>query len=341
MIFHLSFNYMHKLLLIALLASPFIVILLLIFYLLNFSQPEVSYGVTFTKNYAQYELGLDWQKTYLAILDDLKVDHIRLSAYWNVTQPAEGVYDYDDLDWQVSEASKRGVKIILAVGRRLPRWPECHDPSWIGGWEKDKIATSQLAFVRKTVERYKDNPNIIYWQVENEPYLGTFGICPPLDKANFKNEIKLVKELTGKPILITDSGELSTWIPAARSGGDLLGTTMYRVVYDKRFGYFSWFLPPSTYYFKAQLVKALTGIDKIIVAELQTESWHPENTTLAKISQKEIDKSLSVEKFKNNIEYARQAGFSEIYLWGPEWWYYMKTVKGNAGYWDEAKNLWR
>ena len=40
------------------------------------------YGVTFSLPYARDTLGLDWQKAYLAVLDDLKVGHIRIPAYW-------------------------------------------------------------------------------------------------------------------------------------------------------------------------------------------------------------------------------------------------------------------
>src|SRR3990167_1992502 len=90
----------------------------------------VTWGVTFSDKYAR-DLELDWHKTYLAMLDDLRVTNVRLIAYWDEIEKAPDVFTYDDLDWQVAEANKRGVKIILVVGRRTPRWPECHDPSWL------------------------------------------------------------------------------------------------------------------------------------------------------------------------------------------------------------------
>lgn len=305
----------------------------------DFSRPTVAWGVTFSADYAEKELGLDWRETYLAILDDLKVDRLRLSAYWDVTEPEPGRYDFTDLDWQIAEAGKRNVSIILGVGRRLPRWPECHDPSWSSSTNSIELEERQLAYVKKVVERYKDNPNIIYWQVENEPYLSTFGICPKLNEALFREEVSLVKEMTGKPILVTDSGELSTWWPISQSGGDVLGTTLYRVVHNKYIGYFYWFTPPSFYWTRVELLKKISPIKKVIVAELQAESWHTGEKNLQEMSQAEHNQSMSVEQFKKNISFTKKAGFDEAYLWGVEWWYLMKQ-KGASDYWEEAKKLW-
>jgi len=41
---------------------------------------EIKYGVTFSQFFAQ-QMGLDWRKAYLAVLDDLKVKKLRLIAY--------------------------------------------------------------------------------------------------------------------------------------------------------------------------------------------------------------------------------------------------------------------
>lgn len=310
-------------------------------YLLDFSPRQVSWGVTFSQEYAQYELGLDWKKTYLAILDDLKVDHLRLSAYWNHIESEKGSYDFTDLDWKISEANRRQVKMILAVGRRLPRWPECHDPSWLASSSQQEIEDRQLAFVEAAVRRYDSNPDIVYWQVENEPFLKYFGLCPQLDKEFLKREIKLVKSISSKPVLITDSGELSIWLPAGDSGADLLGTTLYRVVYSRQFGYFHWFLPPVYYAAKVRLLQVFTPIRKVIVAELQAEAWHKAGSNLSLMTPAETAESLSLKQFKSNINFSRRAGFDEAYLWGAEWWYMMKEQKGDDSYWQEAKKLWQ
>ena len=308
-------------------------------YLADFSR-SMDWGVTFSADYAQNELGLDWREAYAAILDDLKADRIRLSAYWNQIEAEKGSYDFADLDYQINEAGKRQAKIILAVGRRLPRWPECHDPSWISGMNSIDIDAAQLKYIEAVVKRYDKNDAIIYWQVENEPYLSTFGICPPADTELLQDEISLVKSLTKKPILVTDSGELSTWWPIAHSGGDILGTTLYRVVHNQYIGYFRWFTPPFYYYARVELLKKLTPMKRVIVAELQGEAWHKAGENLKTMTVAQTDESMSLSQFKENISFARRAGFDEAYLWGVEWWYLMKMKNNQPGYWEAAKELW-
>jgi hypothetical protein len=169
---------------------------------------KIEYGVTFTKYFAD-ELGVDWIDVYQALLDDLKVRKLRLAAHWPMIEPERDMYDFSDLDYQISEASKRDASIILAIGRRLPRWPECHTPHWVGymGWDEQKMEIRQ--YLTAIVTRYKDEPHIKLWQVENEPYLSAFAgyICGPLDEGFLKEEVALVKSLDpDTPVLLTDSG---------------------------------------------------------------------------------------------------------------------------------------
>jgi hypothetical protein len=311
-----------------------------ILFALDFSKDNTVWGVTFSPYYAQDELGLDWKQTYTAILDDLNVDHIRLSSYWNHIEPNKDIYNFEDLDWQINEATKRNVNITLAVGRRLPRWPECHDPKWIKNLNPTELEAQQLEFIEKVANRYKLNENIKTWQVENEPFLGTFGECPPLDKNLLIKEVNLIKEITKKPILVTDSGELSTWVKAAKTESNILGTTLYRTVYSSQFGYIHYPLPPLFYAFKSWWIRTLFKTDKIIIAELQTESWHDNDSTLESMTQLDHDKSLSIKRMSDNINYAEKTGMPEVYLWGVEWWYFMKEKKDQDNYWNIAKELW-
>ncbi|MEI6627552.1 MAG: hypothetical protein WCL61_03070 [bacterium] len=309
-------------------------------YFLNFSPKKVIYGVTFSQQYAKDELGLDWKQVYTAILDDLKVDHIRLSAYWNHNEPSQGISNYEDLDWQINEASKRNVKIILAVGDRLPRWPECHSPEWAKKLAQSDFETALLNFVETTTNRYKGNKNIIRWQVENEPFLGTFGECRPLDKNLLKKEIALVKKITNQPIMVSDSGELSTWIPVSQVGGDILGSTLYNVVYNPNIGYWRWFFPPALYQFKAWYIRTFTPVKKVIIAELQAESWHKAGLNLSQMTLKQHFETMTPQGLLYNTAYAKKAGFDEVYLWGAEWWYFMKEKQNYDNYWKAGKTLW-
>ena len=90
---------------------------------------KITYGVSFNTPYA-FELGLDWKDTYDAIVDDLNVKHLRLSAHWDLVEPKDNKWNFKEIDYQVEKAQEVGADIIFAVGRRLPRWPECHTPEW-------------------------------------------------------------------------------------------------------------------------------------------------------------------------------------------------------------------
>jgi len=55
---------------------------------------------------------------------------LRLVAYWQKIEPEQGKYSFEDLDWQIKEAEKRDIEVILVIGRKVSRWPECHIPEW-------------------------------------------------------------------------------------------------------------------------------------------------------------------------------------------------------------------
>lgn len=101
-----------------------------LFYLAKKPKPEsITYGMSFNTMYAE-ELGLDPRETYDAILNELGVRHLRLAAHWPMIEPRNGTYDFSEIDYQVRRAEEVGAEVVLAVGRRLPRWPECHIPKW-------------------------------------------------------------------------------------------------------------------------------------------------------------------------------------------------------------------
>jgi len=306
-----------------------------ILYFFNFEQAQAKLGVNFSKSYAEY-LGLDWQKTYLAILDDLKVKDVRLAAPWNELEKEKDVWNFEDLDWQVKEAAKRNVDVVLTVGRRTPHWPECHDPGWLKNLPDELAVKRQLNMVKTVIERYKKHGNIKVWQVENEPLLNVFGVCPKSDLELLRKEIALVKTLDDRPVMVTDSGELSLWIVSANLG-DLFGSTMYRVTYNKWLGYLYYHLPPAFYTIKATMVGL--PLQRAIVSELQAEPWAPNG--LLNTSQEEQKKSMDAERLVNHVNYATRTGFSKIYLWGAEWWYWLKTVKNNDSLWLTARQIFQ
>ncbi|MBU1132447.1 hypothetical protein KKC32_04350 [Patescibacteria group bacterium] len=299
----------------------------------SFASPDFQLGVTFSKSYSQY-LGLDWKQTYLAILDDLQVKTIRISAPWNEIEPKKWQRDYRALDWQVTEAEKRGVAIIFVLGRRTPHWPECHNPLWINDLPEESVKDYQISMMKQVIERYRKYENIKMWQVENEPFLNIFGECPPSDIDFLRKEISLVKTLDSRPVLITDSGELSSWVGAANIG-DLFGTSIYRTTYNKYFGYWSYNFPPVFYWLKARLV----GLDPgdVIIAELQAEPWLPRGIKDSSIEEQK--KFMMADDLRGIADYSRKTGFSSAYLWGAEWWYYLMENYGDYSMWETAREI--
>ncbi|MFH1523080.1 MAG: endo-1,4-beta-xylanase [Patescibacteria group bacterium] len=321
--------------------SLFVILIIFLFAILLlsrghiYSKDELEYGLTFSKKQAS-SLGFDWQKVYIEILDDLKVKKIRLPAYWDEIEISSNQFNWNDLDWQINEASKRGGDIILAIGGRLPRWPECHFPNWTKDLEKIERDKKILAYIEKTIERYKDNKIISAWQVENEPFLSHFGDCPELDKKFLDSEISLVKKLDSRPIIISDSGELSYWIPAAKRA-DIFGTTLYRDTYSKFLKrYIHYPINPGFFRFKKNIANIFASPENWIVIELQAEPWGP--VPYQNLTQADRDRTMNLGKFKEILEFSRKAGFKEFYLWGVEFWYWEKS-EGRSEMWEEAEKL--
>ncbi len=304
-------------------------------YFKSFAQDKFDLGVNFSKSYAEY-LGLDWKKAYLSILDDLKIKNVRLAVPWNEIESEAGRFYFNDIDWQINEAARRGVNIVLVVGRRTPHWPECHDPFWVKKSSSDFVTDKQLEMVEKVVQRYKANKAILMWQVENEPLLNVFGECPKSDVDLLRKEVSLVKTLDSRPVLITDSGELSLWTQAANIG-DIFGSTMHRVTYNGFIGYSYYHLPPIFYTARAWLVGK--PLDQIIISELQAEPWSPAG--LLNSSLEEQAKSMDANRLRIHVDYARRTGFSGAYLWGAEWWYWLKEKHGDSSLWDTAKKIFQ
>jgi endo-1,4-beta-mannosidase len=265
-----------------------------------------------------------------------------LHTQWDWIEGTKGQFYFDDVDWQLAQAKENGVSIIYVVGMKSGRWPECHIPTWANSLQEQQEKDAALNYMKETVERYKNESEITYWQVENEP-LFNFGKCPSWYYENdsfLKQEVALVKSLDpSRKVIVSDSGEGSSWFGAAKIG-DIVGTTMYREAWahiSDSFGfYFHYFFSPVYYSRKALLIQKIFGKD-VICIEFQAEPWASKpfnNVPLA-----EQDKTMNFKIFQSNVQYAKETGFDTVYFWGVEWWYWMKTVQNQPQIWNEAKTL--
>lgn len=318
-----------------------LVLFFIIFYLIfshatNVENPE--YGVSFNTVYAR-ELGLNWVKVYDALFDELGVQKIRLAAHWNMIEPNDDGYNFTEIDYQVQKAQENNVEIVFALGKRLPRWPECHIPDWALNLDKEEQEEKILEYIETVVNRYKGYDVISTWQIENEPFLSVYATahCYYFDTDFLKKEITLVRSLDDKnrPILITDSGELSSWRKSF-SKGDIFGTTMYVYSWNELFGEFRNPFLPGFYSFRVNIWKLFGNKQESIIAELALEPWLDKPIVNEKT---EIQiRRMSPKKFDTVIEFAKKTGMKTQYLWGAEWWYYMK-LQGEDWYWERAKEL--
>jgi hypothetical protein len=308
------------------------------YFFIGFAFPakNISWGVNFSIKQTDF-LKIDSRETYLSILDDLKAKNVKISVYWDLIEKEKGKYDFDELDWQIKEAEKRNINVILAIGMKVPRWPECHLPQWVRDLDKYGQQQEIIDMLRVVVSRYKDSPSLTAWQVENEALL-RFGACPWYDEDFLRREIAFVKiNDASHPVITTDSGELSFWFRSSLSGADIVGVTTYRKIWQQNVRmYLSYILPPVFYNRRAELVKGLFNKD-VMGTELQAEPWCA--NSIMNSSLKEQAKTMDLKQFKKNVEFAKSTGIDTFYFWGAEWWYYMKKVNNDSEIWDEARKI--
>lgn len=301
------------------------------------SNSEIDFGVTFSQVSAE-AMSLDWQKTYLNILDDLGVRKLRLIAYWSLIENNQGEYIFNNLDWQINEAKKRNAEIILAVGSKLPGYLECYLPEWAKELNEEERQENALLFLEKVINHYSSETIIKSWQIEDNPFQKTSKECVKIDKEFLNREISLVSELdfVRKPIMLTVGGKLNNWFrPALMS--DNLGISVYRNSWTQYWGYVNYPIKPVFYKKMTDLVKFFTEVNNVIIIELQAEPRG--SKPISEMSSLEWGRSMNLDKFKNTINYVSKAGSDEVYLKGAEWWYYLKK-EGNDSFWNEAKKLW-
>ena len=299
---------------------------------------DITWGVNFSQSQAEY-LGLDWKSTYLAIVNDLAVRHIKLLTDWGRVEEKRNNFDFSDTDWQLKQAEQKRVQIIFVLGLKTGRWPECHIPEWVELLPKEAQQQELLSYITLAILRYKSNKAIGYWQIENEPFF-RFGSCPAWYYRSdelLRREVALVRQLDpSRKIIISDSGESSNWQHAAEIG-DLVGTTMYRTNVGSLFGPWTYtFLPPAFYSQKVETIKARFG-KEVICVELQAEPWAAKPLMQAPLSEQQ--RLMNAVKLQESIEFAKSTGLRAFYLWGAEWWFWMKERQGQPTIWNEAKRV--
>lgn len=288
----------------------------------------------------------------LVTLCDLGLDLIRVCAYWNRVQ-RRGQFDFAEIDWQLDELAKRGVKGILTVGMKSPRHPEFYFPAEVRdrfpqAVNQDnpagnrQIAQLTLDYVAKLVEHTRDHPSIVSYQVENEPLNPVLvSSYRYLHKEFVAQEMELVRSLKrpGQRLLLTNSVGGPQTDERMRDTMDLkpdgVGINAYYASAVPNMP------PPFNYYnvalahWEGQIVKWREDLDAAgiepFVAESQAEPWED---TADVLSKHEFPSANPRNTFEL-VGALAKVGYRNVLLWGGEFWVAHQNRYGDR-YWLNA-----
>ena len=307
------------------------------------SEPIVL-GASFIPDYAG-SFGLDPMQTLQAMVEPahdggLGLKQVRLVSYWSDIEPTQGKYDFSQLDQEFVLANKYGTRVSLSIGLRQPRWPECHPPSWLDVQaNNESVWRPQLnKFILAVVNRYKANPALQDYELENEYFMKVFGTCTDFSRQRLVDEFHIVKAADTKHRVLVSRSDNWVGIPVGQPVPDEYAISVYKRVWDATFThrYFEYPLPAWFYSSLAGYEELYSG-KNMIIHELQAEPWGPKGQEITQISVKEMYKSMSPARLKSRIAYGEATGMKTIDLWGAEWWYWMKTVNHDPGAWDTVQ----
>lgn len=311
-------------------------------YIHKHASEPLNLGTTFIADYAQ-RLGLDPQQTLQAILKPasdggLGMKSVRLVSYWSKIETSPGIYNFSYLDWQFAMANQYGAKVSLALGLRQPRWPECHQPAWTDKQPASVWQPQLNNFMLAVIDRYKANPALDSYQLENEFFLKIFGTCTNFDRNRLIAEAALVRQTDPNHTLIISRSNNWIGLPIGQPRPDQFGISVYKRVWDYHFTYryVEYPLPSWFYAFLAGAGQILTGKD-MMIHEMQAEPWLPKDQTISNDSGNTLEeqyKSMTPAILKKRIDYAEKTGIKTIELWGAEYWYWLKEKQGLPQEWN-------
>lgn len=307
-------------------------------YIQKHKNEPIVLGATFVPDYARY-FDMDPSQTLTAIINDLGIKNLRLVSYWDNIEKKDGEYDFSELDSEMKIAAENGAKVSLAIGLRQPRWPECHMPEWARQLPTSNWEAKLYKFITEVVNRYKNNPALESYQLENEYFLSVFGECRNFDRNRLIYEYNLVKGLDPNHTLIVSMSNNAIGMPIGQPTPDEWSISVYKRVWDKTVSqrYFEYPIPAWYYAFRAGWIELLRGRNSFI-HELQAEPWIADPVGGIKdASIGEQNKSLDATRLKSRIAYGEATGMKEIYLWGVEWWYWRMTAQNDPSLWNVGK----
>jgi hypothetical protein len=328
----------------------------------------VQVGTSFSPQRAAY-LGLDYRSAFKR-LEALHFRVIRLSAYWDQIDQ-DG---YGQLDWLMTEARRTGQPVALTVGMKALGWPEFFIPASVmpaAGLSQGQDVASDtslrdatMSFVEDTVLRYHDNPALIAWQIENEPFNRAGPQRLWIDAEFLRDEITSVRQLDGhhRPLIVNvfshfnlvfdqasarQGFDLRQWLgfeadSAEKDGlsvlnqGDVLGLDVYTAIGYRFLGQDHMSNADSDWPDRLARVRDLVRKQgkQAWITEAQAEPWEPAANSYA------APKSTSPQAIRSIFANLKDAGFSTILFWGSEYWLWRQD-QGDPRWVDTIKTILR
>ena len=219
---------------------------------LNF--PTVLYGAAYYHEYMPYER-LDKD---VALMKAAGLNVVRMGeSTWSLWEPEDGRFEYAWMDRVVDAMGKAGIKVILGTPTySIPAWmahqhPEIFadriPPGLFGGKAvssvygiRQNMDTDSPAYrfyaerlIRHIVAHYKDNPNVIGWQLDNET--GSYDAANPDVFVGFQHYLEkkfVTPEALSKAWFLNYWGEnLHTWEDLPKRDGTI--STGYKLEWTR------------------------------------------------------------------------------------------------------------
>lgn len=310
-------------------------------------------GTSFARWRAE-ALGLEYRAAFERILA-MRFALIRLSASWREVAQ----FGYEHLDWLLGQAARVSQPVVLTVGMKALGWPEFYLP---GDADPSDSAVQRRAIVhvRDVARRYRDNPMLTAWQIENEPFNRSGPQALWIPRRMVRAEAEAVRALDGsRPLVVTsfahfDEGldhwssrhrsRWKRWLglapPAEREAlsilrrGDTLGLDVYPSI-----GWLDADGRERVAHAAPDQLAAVAGWQRIAreqgkhlwVTEAQAEPWEARRQTLAD------PLSTQPEAIPELVNRLVAIGVGTILLWGSEYWLW-RAGNGDPR-WIEAVSL--
>ena len=324
-----------------------------------------TYGVSYSFEQAGW-YGLNPRTAYVDLLDNVRVDWVRLPFFWDQMIDEKGYFNqnFDDLEFSIKEAKKRNVKVIIALGAKTPYYPEYHLPKDLAGQIKfgetinlnHHVSLKILDVDKKVVEVLSAYDNIIAWQVENEPYLANINNWK-IGEDLLVAEVGVVRaaDLLSRPIILNSvaptvfDSSYKSLLKILRPG-DILGVNAYfktQGVYLFSFSILhkevhvpwpNWLVWPVQSWvgfsanFEELRDEATKGGVKLWILEMQAEPY------VRTLSDAERNSAYRPGDILAADRYLKSSMVESVGLWGAPFWQYKKE-NGDNSWIETVQNL--